>query len=375
MANITAFADHTGGETLVTSTTHGIAATDVPVIQITGTQMFNGIFEATYHDADSFLITSTYALAISKAASATVTTTNTSLTDTRLSMVTDAYVGCVLTCDGKTMTVTANTATAFSGTAWSGGGNPGDGDAWTLKDAAGTWERAVYVSNYPLSSTDMSSSTEQVRANWEIIEDWWATEHGGIASATSGAHAIGRTGAMLTGTTATITGLSSPGTGALALNTTVGEMELYRWDSVNSSAGWDGITDIYFSRLKDGFGAQDIAVGASAQLVAAPTGLSGTYDGLSEWASYKFTVRGAGYYLISVKLVWPATSSEYSKGMAIYKNGSAICRKGLYGSAILTMELNDVPLLAATDYIQVYAWHGHGVAVEIMGTIYISRVS
>lgn len=65
-------------------------------------------------------------------ANAAVTTTDTTLTDTRLSLTTNAAVGLVVTCDGKTMTVTSNTSDTFTGSAWSGGGNPGNGDAWSL---------------------------------------------------------------------------------------------------------------------------------------------------------------------------------------------------------------------------------------------------
>jgi hypothetical protein len=64
-------------------------------------------------------------------ANAAVTTNDTTLTDTRLAMTTNYYVGATITCNGKTMTVTSNTATVFTGASWSGGGNPGNGYAWT----------------------------------------------------------------------------------------------------------------------------------------------------------------------------------------------------------------------------------------------------
>lgn len=70
---------------------------------------------------------------------AAVTTTDTTLTDTRLALTVDAYIGATVTCDTKTLVVTSNTATTFTGSAWSGGGNPGNGDAWSV---AGTWTQA-----------------------------------------------------------------------------------------------------------------------------------------------------------------------------------------------------------------------------------------
>lgn len=63
-------------------------------------------------------------------ANAAVTTTNTTLTDTRLALEPNAAIGDVISCNGKTMTVTSNTATTFTGASWSGGGNPGNGKTW-----------------------------------------------------------------------------------------------------------------------------------------------------------------------------------------------------------------------------------------------------
>ena len=73
----------------------------------------------------------TGAAAVSGTANAAVTTSDTTLADTRLALTTNAFAGVVLTCNGKTMTVTSNTATTFTGASWSGGSNPGNGLAWS----------------------------------------------------------------------------------------------------------------------------------------------------------------------------------------------------------------------------------------------------
>lgn len=68
-------------------------------------------------------------------ADAAVTTTDTTLTDTRLALPNDSLVGATVTCNGKTMTITSNTGTTsltMTGSGWSGGGNPGNGNAWFL---------------------------------------------------------------------------------------------------------------------------------------------------------------------------------------------------------------------------------------------------
>ena len=78
--------------------------------------------------------------ATSGTANAAITTTNTTLADTRLALQVNAWIGGVVTCNGKTMTVTSNTATVFTGASWSGGGNPGNGNAWS---ATGYWTQAT----------------------------------------------------------------------------------------------------------------------------------------------------------------------------------------------------------------------------------------
>lgn len=75
---------------------------------------------------------------LSGTANAAVTTTNTSLTDTRQTGLTSKYVGSTITCNGKTMTVTSvSGGNTFNGTGgWSGGGNPGNGFAWSMSSWA-----------------------------------------------------------------------------------------------------------------------------------------------------------------------------------------------------------------------------------------------
>ncbi len=77
---------------------------------------------------------------ISGSANAAVTSTDTTLVDTRLALEVNAYVGATVTCNSKTMVVTSNTATELTGASWSGGGNPGNGKSWT---AVGTWTQAT----------------------------------------------------------------------------------------------------------------------------------------------------------------------------------------------------------------------------------------
>jgi fibronectin type 3 domain-containing protein len=93
-------------------------------------------------------------------ANAAVTTTTTTLTDTRLTMRVNEYVGIIITCNSKTMTVVNNTITTFIGASWSGGGTPGNGFAWSSNERvtlfSGTANVAVSTTAISLTDTRLS---------------------------------------------------------------------------------------------------------------------------------------------------------------------------------------------------------------------------
>lgn len=65
-----------------------------------------------------------------------VTVTSNSLTDTRLSMVTDYHIAARVYCDGKSLDVTSNDGTTFTGTAGWSGGTPTTGQSWYVESNA-----------------------------------------------------------------------------------------------------------------------------------------------------------------------------------------------------------------------------------------------
>lgn len=87
----------------------------------------------TANDATSF--TGAAWSGTSGTANVAVTTSATKLTDSRLTLETNSYVGATVTCDAKTLLVTANDATSFTGASWAGG-TPASGLAWAV--AGGT---------------------------------------------------------------------------------------------------------------------------------------------------------------------------------------------------------------------------------------------
>lgn len=240
----------------------------------------------------------------------------------------------------------------------------------------------TWSATYPLSSTVMSTSTEQIRANWDDMALWWNVEHHSFASATSGKHTLtaDNPAVMASGTQTVIDALddsTAPGTGALALNTTLGEMQVYYYDSSTSAAAWEGITDRYSARMRKAMGVQTIPATAWTQIVCAGSA-EDTYDSLSAWSAYKYTIPagGAGYYLVSIKVDWEETTSNYNKGVAIYVTGTKTSEKRLYGSSVVTIVLEDILYLAAADYVQIKVWHNHSSSVEIASAIlHIQRVS
>lgn len=99
--------------------------------------VFNNMLVVAMGETEKIWVRS-YGDATSGTANAAVTSTDTTLVDTRLAMTTNTYIGATVTCNGKTMLVTSNTATTFTGASWSGGGNPGNGNAWSLS----AWSQA-----------------------------------------------------------------------------------------------------------------------------------------------------------------------------------------------------------------------------------------
>lgn len=99
-------------------------------------------------------------------ANAAVTTTATTLTDTREAWTVDEWIGYNVTCEAQSLLITSNTTTVLTGVGWSGDGTPTTNKAWeitpkyvitgdrpqVLKNAIADVLRSMYVpSFFPLS--------------------------------------------------------------------------------------------------------------------------------------------------------------------------------------------------------------------------------
>ncbi|PKN81531.1 MAG: hypothetical protein CVU47_06345 [Chloroflexi bacterium HGW-Chloroflexi-9] len=71
-------------------------------------------------------------------ADAAVTTSSTTLADSRATLVVNGWVGATITCDSKTAVVVSNTATEFTVASWTGG-TPTTGSAWSVAGLGYTW--------------------------------------------------------------------------------------------------------------------------------------------------------------------------------------------------------------------------------------------
>lgn len=210
----------------------------------------------------------------------------------------------------------------------------------------------------------------QIRANWLFLQEWWGVEHTTFTSAGSGGHIAGKVGSVLVDTTANIAALTSPGTGALAYNTTIGQLQMY-------DGSWSGISCSAYSRMRYVFGAQTVTGSVWTAMGSAGAG-SGTYDTLSEFSvtTFRFTAVAAGYYLIRGSALFPTDTNNYTKGVAISQNASLVSKVTRYGSTILNLSIADVVPLSIGDYIQLATYHDYTSPITVTsGTLQIIRVS
>ena len=151
--------------------------------RITGSLYFNktggttteSIFKTIYPAGSNFLFYTGeshmfFGVDQSGTASVAVTTTATSLTDTRLSMTVNQYVGHIVACGQSLLVVTSNTANTFAGTGgWSLGGNPSNGQGWIVGKQrlwilGGSTEQTVIRNQMNVGSFTMSAYSEADRA-------------------------------------------------------------------------------------------------------------------------------------------------------------------------------------------------------------------
>lgn len=227
--------------------------------------------------------------------------------------------------------------------------------------------------DYPLSTTRVSGSTEQIRANWEAIEEWWDVEHQTFTSAGSGEHTIGRFPALYYGSDAGSDAVTNPGTGAGAYATDTGVLKIVR------AGAWERLTEDAFSRVRN------VATGTAANsgewtviTTWESTGASGMYDTLNEWASSKFTATSTGYYLVYFHARWDTEDSDFTKALGLFRNDVLHTIVRTYGQFITSMDGYDIVYLTAGQYLQLAVWHNKSTEDHshiVSANIHIHRIS
>lgn len=149
--------------------------------------------------------------------------------------------------------------------------------------------------SYPTSDTKIRDLPDILSNNFEAIEEALDVEHDTLTSGTSGHHRAGGIGIIFEGTTAAITALSSPPSGALAYDTTIGYLRKY------TGSEWVVMTDSH-PRMRAYKSANSTAASASTQTSTGDYVIFDTedYDELSEYdhTTGIFTAAACGLYHI-----------------------------------------------------------------------------
>ena len=97
-----------------------------------------------------------------------------------------------------------------------------------------------------------------------------------------------------------------------------------------------------------------------------------SYDVDGEFDSttnYRFTATVAGYYQVNATLIWTDTDHAFTQSARIKKNTTIIVysyNQGIATTAHISNNLSDIVYLAATDYLELFAWHNKGSNSNVM---------
>lgn len=219
----------------------------------------------------------------------------------------------------------------------------------------------------PTSSTNIIDIPSVFTSNYIEMENILGVEHYTMTSAASGRHKPGVTGWLSATTTSGITAISSPLTGALTLDTTIGTLKRY-----DATVGWtqmnlDPITRVLAYRNAD----YTITVGTSATI---PFDTE-TIDTLSEFSTstYTFQASATGYYMISTNInITPAANVDINLGLV--QTNSASAQK--YQSTItrIAPSIDEISIghtwivnTSANDKIYLVIYHSHTASMVLEG--------
>ena len=181
----------------------------------------------------------------------------------------------------------------------------------------GNWQPAL-----PVSGTKMVDFPAIATGNWDHLEDVINVEHYAMDSSLSGQHRPGKVAAVYVGPTASIGGLTSPTTGALAYDTDLGH---YKWYNGNT---WENLSDRFKYSAVSVYCSSDQTLSYATVCTAALT--NEEFDVLSEWdGTYghrSMQISASGFYLISATFLcqFPSNTSVSAAVNVVGSDGSAV---------------------------------------------------
>ncbi len=191
----------------------------------------------------------------------------------------------------------------------------------------GTW-----LKDRPGDKDSFATTVPIVQDNLDAIEDLFGQEHNTFSETACGTHISGVMGVVASASTVGILTLTSPGTGAVAWDTTVGSWKRYwgdTWAVPGSATKWSRCRAYANSN-------QELAL----ETLTNVTFSTEDYDSLNEFAGNTFTALDAGYYLAvaSISISGQAVGEAPSLGLALLKSGTieASASKGLQQPGVET---------------------------------------
>ncbi len=202
----------------------------------------------------------------------------------------------------------------------------------------GTWRV-----NRPAASDKIKDIPELCQDNFDAIEDIIGVEHGTFTDVGSGKHNLGQAGIVKIGTTTEITALTSPPTGAMGNDTSLGL--LVRFDG----AVWKYFGQDEWSRCRSYASSAQAITADSATVTAAYD--TESYDTLSEFntSTCTFTAKASGSYAIIASIGIVASATQAMSGTCS-ANGAIATSWVVSGAGTNLEAIEEYPIANDTDF-------------------------
>lgn len=213
-----------------------------------------------------------------------------------------------------------------------------------------------WLKDKPSDKDSFSVTPAIVQDNLDAIEDIFGKEHSTLGDTLCGAHVPGIMGAMASASTFTISLITTPGSGAIAFDTSVGWIKR-RWGGTWAIPG----SGTKWSRARAYLGTnQPLPANTPTQINFA----SESYDSLEEFSAYTFTASAEGHYLVVAS--WCASGenvagADSTIGIILLKNdilelsaARAVHEPGT--ETDVTIKISEVVALQAGGTIKIQAY-------------------